>query len=151
MSTPRSTAAIAGHPNHAKLAPVDFVCFVLTLISDIAYWKTSAMQWTNMSAWLLTIGLIVAVFAVIAGLIDFLAEPRIRAIRTAWWHGVLNAVALTLAILNCFVHTRDAYTSVVPTGLTLSVLVVLIMAVTAWLGWGLVHRHGVAVAPEDRP
>jgi uncharacterized membrane protein len=50
---------------------------------------------------------------------------------------------MLLALLNAFVHTRDAWTSVVPVGLILSVLVVLILPVTGWLGGALVYRHGV--------
>jgi hypothetical protein len=46
---------------------------------------------------------------------------------------------------NTLVHTRDAWTSVVPTGLILSAIVVLILPVTGWLGWSMVYRHGVGV------
>ena len=59
-------------------------------------------------------------------------------------------MALILAIINAFVHSRDAYTSVVPTGLILSALVVLILLVTGWNGWSLVYRHGVGVFSERR-
>jgi uncharacterized membrane protein len=45
-----------------------------------------------------------------------------------------------------FVHTRDAWTSVVPWGLVLSAIVVLILLVTGWLGWAMVYRHHVGVA-----
>ncbi|THD61655.1 MAG: DUF2231 domain-containing protein [Phenylobacterium sp.] len=130
------------------LVPIPIVCFVLTLGSDLAYWKTAAMQWANMSAWLLTIGLVVALFAVVAGLIDFLGERRIRSLTAVYIHAGGNAVALGLAILNAFVHTRDAYTSVVPLGLILSTLTVLILVVTGWMGWGMVYRHGVGVSSE---
>jgi uncharacterized membrane protein len=124
------------------------VCFVLTLLSDIVYAKTVQMQWANMSAWLLLIGLVVAVFAVLASVVDFLGNRHVRELRAVGVHVVGNALALVLAILNAFVHSRDAYTSVVPLGLTLSALTVLVMLVTSWFGWSLVHRHGVAVEPE---
>jgi uncharacterized membrane protein len=133
------------------LVPVPIVCFVGTFISDVVYWKTAAMMWANMSAWLLTFGLVVSILVVIAGLIDFFGDRRIRALKSAWVHGLGNGVALILCIFNAFVHSRDAYTSVVPTGLILSGLVVLILIVTAWLGSGLVYRHGVGVRPETRP
>ena len=107
------------------------------------------MQWANFSAWLLTVGLIVAVFAVIAGLIDFLCDRRIRDLGVAWIYAGGNALALVLAIINSFIHSRDAYTSVVPAGLILSALTVLILLVTGWMGWELVYRHRV-VAVEDR-
>jgi uncharacterized membrane protein len=148
MPHPRPTASIAGHPLHAMLVQFPVVCFVLTLLSDIVYAKTVQMQWANMSAWLLLIGLIAAVFAVLAGIVDFLGEQRIHELRAVWVHVIGNALALALAILNAFVHSRDAYTSVVPLGLTLSALTVLVMLVTSWFGWSLVHRHGVVVEPE---
>jgi uncharacterized membrane protein len=147
---PRSTASIGGHPLHPMLVPFPIVCFVGTLVTDIVYARTADMQWANFSVWLLTAGLIISVFVVLAGVIDFFGERRIRRLRPAWIHSVGNAVALVLAIINAFVHSRDAYTSVVPTGLVLSVLVVLILLVTGWNGWDMVYRHRVGVAPGDR-
>jgi uncharacterized membrane protein len=146
---PRSTATVGGHPIHPMLVPVPIVCFVGTLITDLVYWRTAAMQWANFSAWLLVVGLVVSIFVVIAGAIDFFGDPRIRRLRPAWIHAVGNAVALVLAIVNAFVHSRDAYTSVVPTGLVLSLLVVLILLVTGWNGWDMVYRHRVGVLRED--
>jgi len=147
---PRSTASIGGHPIHAMLVSVPIVCFVGTFITDLVYWKTANMLWADMSDWLLTGGLVVSILVVLAGLIDFLGDRRIRALRAAWVHGLGNALVIILSIINAFIHTRDAYTSVVPTGLILSGVVVLILAVTAWNGATLVYRHGVGVRPEDR-
>lgn len=144
---PRSTARIAGHPIHPMLVPFPIVCFTGTLITDFVYWRTYDIFWGDMSDWLLTFGLIISIFVVIAGLTDFLGERRIRALPQAWIHGIGNAVALILAIFNAFVHTRDAWTSVVPTGLILSLLTVLILLVTVWFGRDMVYRHGVAVRP----
>jgi uncharacterized membrane protein len=142
---PRSTASIAGHPLHAMLVPIPIACFVGTLLSDLAYWQTAAVQWLNFSAWMLAVGLVVAFFAVLAGLVDFLFSRRIRQLKEAWIHGAGNGVALCLAIVNSFVHSRDAWTAVVPTGLFLSFLTVLILACTGWMGWAMVYRHGVGV------
>ena len=58
-----------------------------------------------------------------------------------------NAVVLVLALFNSFIHSRDAWTSVVPTGLMLSAITVLVMLFTGWLGWAMVYRHRVGVAP----
>jgi uncharacterized membrane protein len=147
---PRSTARIAGHPIHPMLVPVPIVCFVGALIADIAYWQTADMQWANFSAWLLVAGLVVSIFVVIAGVTDFIGERRIRGLPAAWIHGVGNAIALVLAIVNALLHTRDAYTSVVPWGLILSAVTVAILVVTGWNGWEMVYRHGVGVRPERR-
>ena len=139
----RSTAQIAGHPIHPMLVPFPIVCFVGTLVTDIAYWRTAQMMWADFSAWLLTVGMIMGVLAAIAGLIDFLGNRLIRTQRPAWPHMIGNIVVLLLALLNALVHTRDAWTSVVPIGLILSAVVVLILPVTGWLGWSMVYRHGV--------
>ena len=145
---PRSTAQIAGHPLHPMLVPIPIACFVGTFLTDLAYWKTANLQWAVMSSWMLTVGLIVALFAVIAGLIDFLGDVRIRNLRALWIHAVGNALALILSLFNVFIHSRDGYTSVVPTGLILSTLVVLILLVTGWNGWAMVYRHRVGVSGE---
>jgi uncharacterized membrane protein len=149
--TPRSTARISGHPIHPMLVPFPIVCFVGTLVTDLVYAVTADMQWANFSAWQLTVGLIVSVFAAIAGLIDALGDPRILRLRPAWIHGLGNLLALALAVVNLLVHSRDAYTSVVPQGLLLSLLVVLILLVTGWNGWDLVYRSGVGLDREERP
>jgi uncharacterized membrane protein len=142
---PRSTLSLLDHPVHVTLVPVPIVCFTATLVADIVYWRTAAMQWADISAWLLVVGLLFAVFAATAGLIDFFTEPRIRGLRAAWIHGIGNAAVLVLSVFNALIHTRDAYTSVVPSGLILSALVVAILLVTGWNGWTMVYRHGVGV------
>jgi uncharacterized membrane protein len=148
---PRSTVTLGGRPLHAMLVPIPIVCFVGTLITDVVYWQTAAMMWANISAWLLVIGLIVSVFAAAAGLIDFFGDRRIRELRGAWIHGLGNSAALVLSIFNALIHTRDAYTSVVPSGLILSALVVAILLVTSWNGWTMVYRHGVGVRQKESP
>jgi uncharacterized membrane protein len=45
-----------------------------------------------------------------------------------------------------FIHSRDAWTSVMPWGLTLSALVVLILIFTVWMGQAMVYRERVGVA-----
>jgi len=150
-ATPRSTLTLGGRPLHAMLVPIPIMCFAGTLITDIVYWQTAAMLWADMSDWLLLAGLIVSVIAVPAGLIDFLGDARIRKLRAAWIHAIGNVTAIILSIFNCLIHTRDAYTSVVPSGLILSALVVVILLVTGWNGWALVYRHGVGVRQTEQP
>lgn len=148
---PRSTAAIGGHPLHGMFMPVPIICFIGAFITDLVYWKTANMMWADVSAWLITAGLLVAILVVIAGLIDFFCDRRIRAMRSARIYGVGYALGLILSIFNAFIHSRDAYTSVVPTGLVLSGLVVLIVLVAGWNGAALVYRDRVGVRPEGQP
>ncbi len=142
----RSTARIAGHPIHPMLVPFPIVCFIGALLTDIAYASTAEMMWANFSAWLLAVGLVMGVFAAIAGMIDFASNERVREQGPAWAHMLGNIGVLVLALFNNFVHSRDAWTSVVPTGLVLSAATVALMLVTGWLGASLVYRHRVGVA-----
>jgi uncharacterized membrane protein len=144
--TPSSTAAIARHPIHAMLVPFPIACFVGTFLTDLVYWRTAEMMWADFSAWLVTVGVIMGWVAAIAGLIDFAGNRLIRMQPPAWWHVIGNAVVLVLATVNMFVHSRDAWTSVVPWGLVLSGLVVLVLLFTTWMGWSMVYRYRVGVA-----
>jgi uncharacterized membrane protein len=128
------------------LVPFPIVCFVGVLITDVVYWRTAEMMWADFSAWLVTVGVVMGILAAIAGLTDFLGDRRVRAQWPAWPHFLGNLLAVILSIVNMFVHTRDAWTSIVPWGLVLSAVVVLILLVTGWLGWAMVYRHHVGVA-----
>jgi uncharacterized membrane protein len=146
-SNPRSTARIAGHPIHPMLVPFPIACFVGVLITDIAYWRTANIMWSDFSSWLLAAGLVMGGLAALAGLVDFLGHRAIRTLRPAWPHVIGNIAVLALSLLNAFVHSRDAWASVVPNGLILSSVVVLILLFTGWMGWSMVYRHRAGVAP----
>jgi uncharacterized membrane protein len=128
------------------LVPIPIVCFTGALLTDITYYATAEMMWADFSAWLLVVGVIGGVLAGIAGLTDFLGNRLIRAQAPAWPHLLGNVLALLLAFINALIHTRDAWTSVVPTGIILSAVVVLILPITGWLGWTLVYRDGVGAS-----
>jgi uncharacterized membrane protein len=143
--TLRPTAQIVKHPIHPILIPVPIVCFIGALVTDIVYAFSAEMMWADFSSWLLAVGFIFGVLAAIAGLIDFLGNRVIREQAPAWPHLIGNLLVLVLAFFNNLVHTRDAWTSVVPTGLILSIATVLVLPVTAWLGREMVYRTSVGV------
>ena len=105
------------------------------------------MQWADFSAWLVTLGVIIGWLAGIVGLIDFLGNRAVRAQPPAWAHFLGNVAVLILATLNMLVHSRDAWTSVVPIGLILSLATVIILLFTGWMGWSMVYRYHVGSAP----
>ncbi|GAA4024494.1 hypothetical protein [Actimicrobium antarcticum] len=109
------------------LNPIPFGFFVGALIFDAVYVSSADVMWFKAAAWLISIGL---VFAVI---------PRFINLAWVWFPGsrrstvrdkgaffmVLAGVAA--AIVNAFVHSRDAY-GIMPEGLLLSILTVALMA-----------------------
>lgn len=142
---PPSTVAIAGQPIHSMLVQFPIVCFTLALLTDIAYWRTEHLMWQEFSSWLLLAGLAFGAFAALAGLVDFLFRPAVRARGPAWPHAVGSLVVLALAVVNSLVHARDGWTAVVPWGLALSAATVVVMIISDWFGRALVFRHGVGV------
>ena len=138
-----STARIAAHPIHPMLVPIPIACFVGTLLTDLAYWKTAEVTWADFSAWLIAVGVVMGWVAAIVGAIDFVGSRGVRHLGAAWAHAIGNLVVLMIATLNMLVHTHDAWTSVVPWGLTLSALTVVLLLFTGWMGWAMVYRYRV--------
>ena len=127
------------------LIPFPVACFAGAFITDIVYWRSMSFIWETFSVWLLTAGLVVAGVAVIAGLVDFISDHRIRNLRSAWIHALGNGLVIALSLINVFVHSRDGYTAVVPTGIILSGIVVLIMMIMGWMDREPVYRHRIGV------
>ncbi|GAO40383.1 hypothetical protein SCH01S_48_00410 [Sphingomonas changbaiensis NBRC 104936] len=142
---PRSTARIFGHPIHPMLIPFPVAFFIGAFVTDIIYAQTAYLMWQYFSIWLITAGLIMGGLAAVFGFIDYFGNRRIRALRPATPHMLLNLLAMILSLVNAFVHSRDGWQAVVPTGIILSGIVVLILLVSAWLGGSMVYRHGAAV------
>ena len=143
-ANPSSRASIGGQPLHASLVAVPAVCFIGAMLTDWTYTKDADMQWTNFSAWLLAFGELFCGLALAALLID-LTDRRLRAIAAARWYAVGLIVLFVLGLFNNFVHSRDAWTSVVPQGMILSIVTVIVLAPTLWLGRSLTYTHRVGV------
>jgi uncharacterized membrane protein len=119
---------------HPRLIASGAALLMAAFLTDAIYWRTLLFQWNNFSIWLLTAGLVLAAFAGLALVLD-VARRRIGAM--AWGRFASFTVAALLSLLNAFVHSRDAYTAVVPNGLELSALVTVILLVLGWRGWSL--------------
>lgn len=114
------------------LNPIPFGCFVAALIFDIVYARSAQIMWTKAAAWLIVIGLFAAVVPRLVNLAQVWFTSRAtftRSHRIDFW---LNLFAIIAAIVNAFVHSRDAY-AVVPAGEWLSALTVALIAIGAIL------------------
>jgi uncharacterized membrane protein len=119
---------------HPPLVALGAALLIAAFVTDVFYWRTLLFQWNNFSIWLLTGGLILAALAGL-GLVLDVALRRIGAI--AWIRFAGFTLAALLSLLNAFIHSRDAYTAVVPEGLALSALATVILIVLGWQGWSL--------------
>jgi uncharacterized membrane protein len=145
-SNPQSTAKIAGHPIHPMLIPFPIAFFVATLAADIVYSQGGDPFWAQAGRWLLGAGLVMAALAALAGLTDFLSEPRIRALRAAWHHMIGNVLAVVIELVNLWQRLAHGDGFVIPTGLVLSAVVTLLLLYNGWRGWEMVYRHRVGIA-----
>lgn len=89
------------------LNPVPYGFFIAGLIFDIIYLYSTNVIWGKSASWLIALGLI---FAIIPRLINlaqvWFYTPRRPAAKIDFW---LNLIAIIAALVNCFVHSRDAW------------------------------------------
>ncbi len=134
--TPTGTSRHAARPSAPAVAlyellnPLPFGFFTAAWIFDILYVKTYDVFWTHAASWLIVLGLILAIIPRLINLVQVWVGhryPQGSPVKVHFW---ANALAVVLAIVNAFIHSRDAY-AVVPEGVILSTLVVLLMAFAA--------------------
>jgi uncharacterized membrane protein len=80
------------------------------------------------------------------GLIDVLGDVQIRNLSDAWLHAGGNVLAVVIELYNWYSRYDHGSAAVVPTGLVLSLIVVLVLLFTGWKGWEMVYRHRVGVS-----
>lgn len=108
------------------LDPIPYGLFLAALIFDIIYARSADMLWLKSAAWLIAMGLL---FAIMPRLINLVRvwfprhRPRASDQMVGFW---LNLGAIAAAIVNAFVHSRDAY-GVMPEGLWLSILTLVLL------------------------
>jgi uncharacterized membrane protein len=130
----RSPAARHRFLLHPPFVAMGGTLLIAAFFTDYKYISSSLFQWANFSAWLITAGLVLALIAAIFLVIDLLVGGggRIR-----WIDFAILALAAILSIFNAFVHSRDAWTSVVPDGIVLSAITAVLLLVAAFRGWTL--------------
>ncbi len=113
---------------YGLLNPIPFGFFVAALVFDIIYARSAVEMWGKGAAWLVVFGLLLAVIPRLINLVQVWITCRrysTGADKLDFW---LNLLAIVAAILNAFVHSRDAY-AVVPAGVWLSVGTVILLSI----------------------
>lgn len=136
--TDRPLARGRRRPIHQMLVPFPVAYFAAAFVTDLAYWRTAEVMWYRFSVWLIAGGLAVAALVALAALIDLFRNQR-----PAWTRTIAYASAVVLSILNVLVHSRDGYTAVVPTGLTLSGVALVLLLFAMSPSWTLTNHHRI--------
>jgi uncharacterized membrane protein len=111
------------------LDPIPFGCFAAALVFDVAYAINGVLLWGKGAAWLIVLGLVCAIVPRIVNLVQVWVTSRRIATGADRLDFVLNLLAIVLAVLNAFVHSRDAY-AIVPANVWLSAGTVLLLVIS---------------------
>jgi uncharacterized membrane protein len=142
----RTPASIAGHPIHPMLVPIAIGGFVLSFVFDIVCWASGASSpnvWNQVSYYTMLGGIAGALLAAVPGLIDLLSLPPGPVKSTAIKHMALNLTIVAIYVFNAW--KRHASPSDLGLPMLLSLITILALLVSGWLGGKLVFEGGVGV------
>ncbi|MEO8176661.1 MAG: hypothetical protein ABI626_08380 [Sphingomicrobium sp.] len=112
------------------LAPVALLAFIGAVLTDWAYARSATIDFSNASAWLLLAGLFAAGMVIVLLALSF-AGGWLR-LETRWIGLGLFVLGFIVEVFNFMIHNRDGWTTVVPTGFTLSIIGAIVMIAAAW-------------------
>ena len=148
-----SPASIGGHPIHPMIIPFPIALWAFSLIADVIYlWRGNPVWRDWIAFYALLGGIIGAALAAVFGIIDWLSIKDREVKKVADWHARLNVIALLIFAASFYLRTTGgagwvgrSYT--IP--LLLSVVGVILISISGYLGGELVFRYGVAVNPQS--
>jgi len=138
----KNLTRVGKHPVHPMLVPLPIGLWIFSLITDIIYRVSGNAVWAEVAYYSMAGGIIGALLAALPGLADFLALKPSGVKKLALWHMAINLTAVILFSINLYLRTG------VPEALTpfvLSIMGVLAIMVSGWLGGQMVYVHGVGV------
>jgi uncharacterized membrane protein len=147
-----SPASIAGHPIHPMLIPFPIGLWVFSLVADIIYLWRGNPGWEWMASWTLLAGCLGAIAAAVFGIIDYFSIKDKEVAKVATWHARLNVLALLLFAASWYLRRGIDYENVngrLTIPIALSVVGVIAVSISGYLGGELVFKHGVAVNPQN--
>ncbi len=120
------------HPLHGILLGSTVPLFLGAVLGDLAYASSFQIQWSNFASWFIAGGLIFNGLALLWAVINIIfGEDRDK---HAGLYAILLAATWILGFFNALVHARDAW-AMMPTGLILSVIVLILAGAATWIGF----------------
>ncbi len=138
---------IAGHPVHPMLVAFPIGLWVFSLACDILFRATGNPVWDTVALYSMGGGIVGAIAAALPGFFDLMDMKEPDAKRIGAGHALLNIGALILFVAG-FSIRQSAGPGTVP--FILSILGVVTIMVSGWLGGSMVYLHGAAVEPQAR-
>ncbi|HSQ77508.1 MAG TPA: DUF2231 domain-containing protein [Nitrospirota bacterium] len=138
----KDLARVGNHPIHPMLVPLPIGLWIFSLVADIIYRISGGPTWATVAYYSMAGGIVGALLAALPGFVDILALKPSRVKKIAIWHMSINVTALILFIFNLYLRTGTP-DAVMP--FVLSIIGVLFILVSGWLGGQMVYVHGLAV------
>jgi uncharacterized membrane protein len=136
-------ATIGGHPIHPMLVPLPIGFFVGALICDIILAFTHNPFWPQVSVVLLGFGIVGALLAALFGFVDYGTAPMsAEAKATATRHMALNLLAVVIFAVAFWLRLGDNVSTI---GIILTVVGVVVLGISGYLGGHLAYHFGVGV------
>ena len=150
-----SKASIGGHPVHPMLIAFPIGLWSTSFATDVVYYFWRGPSLVLISKFLLAAGCLGALAAAVPGIIDWLSIKNAEVKRIADWHARLNIIALIVFGLSLYLRMRTGrhwVNSHLHIPVLLSLLGMILISISGWLGGELAYKHGVGVAPQhDSP
>lgn len=128
------------------LVPIAIGMYVAATCADIASVGTGDPFWARATGWLLLGTLMSATIAAIPGIIEFMSIERVQTLPVAWAHATGNFLFLMTAAGNYGLRQANPDTSHGGSGLVVTLLGLVLLIVSGWLGGEMSYRHGIGVA-----
>ncbi len=145
-----SKVAVAGHPVHAMLVAFPVALTSCTLGADLFYWWTGDAFWARGAFWASGTGFLLGVLAGVAGTVELLMVPGIRARAASWTHFIIAVMLLSILGANWGYRLGGYEQAVLPYGLLLSLFAAGFTGFTGWHGGKLVFEYQVGVASNGK-
>ena len=141
-----------GHPFHPILVTIPIGTWIASLVFDIVGFVVDEPRPFVIGAMvLIAIGLVGAVLAAVIGLMDLASITRgTPARRIALTHMTINLIAVAILIASLIVRMNASHDEVSVLGFVLSVVAILGVGISGWLGGKLAYGYGVRVADEAK-
>jgi len=142
----KDVARIGNHPIHPMLVSLPIGLWIFSLVTDIIYRWSGNGTWSVVTYYSIAGGIVGALLAAVPGFVDFWALKPSRVKEIALWHMIINVSAVILFSINLYLRT-GAPDAGLP--LVLSIIGVLSILVSGWLGGQMVYVHGYGVDETD--
>jgi uncharacterized membrane protein len=137
------------------LIPFPLALWVTSFLTDVLYLCVPNPSLVLISKYMLAAGIIGGLLAAVPGIIDWLAIKDREVKKIGDWHARLNIIALLIFAASLYLRSRYGASWVngnqtIP--FLLSLVGVILIGISGWLGGDLAYKHGVGVKPQhDTP